>query len=380
MLRTLTSATRTVHALVASLMLSVIAADVPGSQGGRRAHPRPEYLVRPAGVPVTPLETTSMSADGLALGSRLRGARRIAIIGSSDGPPEHLLGEVAGVAIGPRDRVYVLDGQFHNVRVFANDGSLVQTFAREGQGPGEFMVPSSLTLRRDPLRLYVADRIRRIHEFSIDSEVGYSRSQVTKTDADSVCSFADTLVTSGKSVGIPNAIHEYNSAGDVLSEFGSIYSSPHGAVNGALSGSLIACDPAEEFVLLAARDLGEVRKYSRDGQLQWIIAATDFRHADIVEEGVMVYVAVPEDGFEGIDSLVLMSSDLGLAQVVEHTRRDSAPTPAKVESFAIATAEGDSQSLAGDIPHILAISDRHFVASEGILNPLLGIYELPDRD
>ena len=367
--------------LVALLLLATACIEAQASQVAGRRHPRPEYLVRPEGVPVRPLQTAERSAQTESLLARFRGARRVALIGAATGPPESIFGEIAGVAIGPRDRIYVLDSQFYQVRVFDPDGSLVEKFGRQGPGPGEFTVPAAVTLRSQAMRFYVADRIRKIHEFSLEGEESlYSRSFVTRTDAETICSFGDAIVTAGESSGIPNAIYEYDTEGEVLDAFGTVYPSPHRAVNSSLSNVLVACDPADAFILLAPRQLGEIRKYSRGGELQWIVAADAFRHSEIIESGVMVYVTVPEDGFDQIDSLILVSTERALVQVVEHTRKDRPPRAPKIDSYVVMTGNGESQSLGAELPQILAITDDYFVTLEGVLDPILGIYEFAGED
>jgi hypothetical protein len=368
-------------ALVALLFLSLASIEAHASQIAGRRHPRPEYLVRPEGVPVLPLQTAERSAQTEGLLARFRDARRVALIGAAEEPPEYVFGEIAGVVIGPRNRIYVLDSRFYEVRVFAPDGSVIETIGSPGPGPGEFTLPAAVTLRGEAMTFYVGDRIRRIHEFSLEREESlYSRSFVTRTDPESICSFRDAIVTGGESSGIPNAIHQYGTDGDMLGTFGAVYPSPHGAVNASLSNVLVACDPDDAFILFAPRQLGEVRRYSRGGELQWIVVAEDFRHAEIVEQGVMVYVTVPEDGFDQIDSLVFISPEHALVQIVEHTRNDAPPRAPRVDSYVLLTDNGEAQSIGSELPQILAITNEYFVTLEGILDPRLGIYEFTGEE
>lgn len=59
-------------------------------------------------------------------------------IGVDAGPTELQFGNILGLDADPSGRIYVLDGQAREVRVFGSDGSLVTTFGRGGGGPGEF--------------------------------------------------------------------------------------------------------------------------------------------------------------------------------------------------------------------------------------------------
>ena len=64
------------------------------------------------------------------------------------------------IAIGPAGHIYVTEGNEARVLDLAPDGSIVRTFGRKGQGPGEFMSPSTLAVLGDSL-LVVHDRVQR---------------------------------------------------------------------------------------------------------------------------------------------------------------------------------------------------------------------------
>lgn len=53
-------------------------------------------------------------------------------------------GAVSSVTFGPDGTLFVADRLNHEVRVFAEDGSHLRTFGREGEGPGEFATLASL--------------------------------------------------------------------------------------------------------------------------------------------------------------------------------------------------------------------------------------------
>ena len=70
-------------------------------------------------------------------------------IGSLEEVGPELFGSIGGLALGPAGEVYVLDDQASEVRVFDREGAFVRTLGREGEGPGELMNPSGLTLDSD---------------------------------------------------------------------------------------------------------------------------------------------------------------------------------------------------------------------------------------
>lgn len=62
-------------------------------------------------------------------------------IGSMDEVGPRLFGEIMSLEIDPLGRIYVLEGQAHEIRVFGGDGAHVRTIGGEGGGPGEFNRP-----------------------------------------------------------------------------------------------------------------------------------------------------------------------------------------------------------------------------------------------
>lgn len=73
-----------------------------------------------------------------------------------------------GIARDPvRGRIFVADSQAHDVKVFADDGSLLETIGRRGEGKGEFNGPTYLAWAGD--RLLVTDTLNsRVQIFDAD--------------------------------------------------------------------------------------------------------------------------------------------------------------------------------------------------------------------
>lgn len=68
-------------------------------------------------------------------------------IGSSDAQEEaYLFSTIRGVAVDAQDRIYVLEAQSSQVRVFDLQGRHLKTMGRRGQGPGELLRPAGMIL------------------------------------------------------------------------------------------------------------------------------------------------------------------------------------------------------------------------------------------
>lgn len=64
-------------------------------------------------------------------------------IGVLDGAPEYQFGNLRAIAVGPDERIYVLDGHGPVIRMYGPDGTYMQDIGREGEGPGEYKQPDS---------------------------------------------------------------------------------------------------------------------------------------------------------------------------------------------------------------------------------------------
>jgi hypothetical protein len=58
-------------------------------------------------------------------------------IGSVAGEPEYQFGQVGGITVDSRGRIFVLDAQAQVIRVYSPDGEYETTFGAQGSGPGE---------------------------------------------------------------------------------------------------------------------------------------------------------------------------------------------------------------------------------------------------
>jgi len=77
-------------------------------------------------------------------------------VGTVAGEGPELFGRITSLAVDPAGRIYVLEAQAQEIRVFGPDGAHVRTIGREGGGPGEFARALRIELGPDG-NLWVAD-------------------------------------------------------------------------------------------------------------------------------------------------------------------------------------------------------------------------------
>jgi len=62
-------------------------------------------------------------------------------VGVLEGPPELIFGRIVSFDVDPEGRIWIVDQQIPELRVFAPDGRYLMTAGRPGEGPGELQRP-----------------------------------------------------------------------------------------------------------------------------------------------------------------------------------------------------------------------------------------------
>lgn len=127
------------------IMLCVAACDA-----AERADPAP----MPAGPAGGTLSTCGGPGDGDA---RQLPATELLRLGRLEGDESYVFAGITDLALGPDGRIYVLDRQSRELRIFDAGGAHLRTAGRHGAGPGEFMDPRGIRWHPDGT-LWVMDR------------------------------------------------------------------------------------------------------------------------------------------------------------------------------------------------------------------------------
>jgi len=81
---------------------------------------------------------------------------------------------IMDVGVDPSGRIYVVDARNFRVQVFDPAGAFLRTIGRQGQGPGEFEMPTAVCFGGQAGYTHVLDRFRRVNHF--DDKGVYIRS------------------------------------------------------------------------------------------------------------------------------------------------------------------------------------------------------------
>lgn len=88
-------------------------------------------------------------------------------IGAIDGPPEYTFGRIGGVALFPDGRILVVDAAERVVRIYDRTGHHLLSFGRQGNGPGEFQLPTNPVILGDAIFVY-DQQLKRVVTFNRD--------------------------------------------------------------------------------------------------------------------------------------------------------------------------------------------------------------------
>ena len=126
---------------------------------------RGNSLISPIGI------TTGAAQSILVADSELKRVLRYSANGDVLGSfGEGLLTRPTGLVRDPvNQRIYVVDTPEHNIKVFDDQGDLVDVIGHRGSGPGEFNAPTHIALSAN--RLFVTDTLNaRVQVLALDGE------------------------------------------------------------------------------------------------------------------------------------------------------------------------------------------------------------------
>jgi hypothetical protein len=83
------------------------------------------------------VEIVSNTGDGMWDPDEGWTVRQELVIGTAEGEAEYQFGQIAGIDVGSDGRLYVLDQQAREVRVYSPEGEFIATMGQAGAGPGE---------------------------------------------------------------------------------------------------------------------------------------------------------------------------------------------------------------------------------------------------
>lgn len=350
-----------------------------------RQHPIPNLLVRPA-APVSILDFNRSTRDTSKIVELLNTARSTSPdfrIGLLNGPDEQVFGKIADVAVDPNHRVFILDSQARELRMFDNDGSFIQVLGGPGRGPREFSHPRALAKGPED-HLFVLDGLGKVTVMKIGSDsVRFSHLFHLQAGLYDGCVLGAQLYVHGMKAADGHAIHVYTLEGEPLHSFGEVYRTGNRIIQRQLSRGRIACVEGADVVVLTPTALPEVRVYRPDGELLWWLEVKDYLPIEVLETHTGGSVLrVPDKGYHA--SMTLVPSDdsnhvmLQVALVTRESRERKQGFDL-LHTFIISIDEQRGVYVGDQWPPLLYWSSSRLIAAEENPYPGLTVLRLRDR-
>lgn len=303
----------------------------PGSSPGTRI-PQQERIVRPGPA------ADSVARDDSSVPPRapLRALRRtggpdVLEVGSLDGSDGVVFGEITDVAVVDSGSVVVLDGQSKRlVAIDVGTGAVTDQVGGPGRGPREFALPRGLAYDRANDRLFAVDAIGAMKVYALGGSAGRPRfveSVEMPQGIQDACVLGDTVFLHSEHVGEGGVIapfhYEEGAARRTGPSFGELYDAELKGARSRMRRGLLECSPDTGRLVFVPSAMGDVRMYSRRGELLWYSVLEDFRPITTYlrpDGGVRQIVPEGEAGFASPHALTLTPDGGVVLQVAWHTR------------------------------------------------------------
>ena len=246
---------------------SLTALDAFASQ--RRAHPTPANIPDVSDPAYTLAPPGGYSIMGTDYLSTLAIEDSVSI-GVSEGDWHEMFGDIVDVAVDHAGRLYVLDREFSEVRVFHPDGSLIDSFGRPGKGPGEFRKPMSITVSDSGSRVIVIENRAHVYRISNNGSVDFLKT--FSVEGNVGCAMNGHLFTLSYRLGQVGSIQKYTLEGEWVMSFGRVYQSNSRVVQISMTRrARLACSETSDVVVLVPEKVPAIWGYSGQGDLLWTV-------------------------------------------------------------------------------------------------------------
>lgn len=304
-------------------------------------HPRPDLIVLAPGVEPTAVRLEGESTDSSRRGLKVSLRATLGALSEASG---HVFGEIEDLEFVDDSTLAIVDSRSNQVVLSEVGGSRVRALGAPGEGPNEFQYPNAVTVL-SPSEILISDSRGRGISLVNRSDSGWAITEKIQIDLLplDICSNDATVYVHGfRMDGSGRVLHVYDHDLNLENSFGGVYEGPDPSINRNLSRGHISCVP--DGVLYASEGLGEVRRYSTSGELEWATRFDGFRAIPYIrlEEEGRTLNPIPEAGGQFIVSLETIGQDAVLVQTATVTRegREEGRRFDGLETYLLSSTDG----------------------------------------
>lgn len=303
------------------------------------------------------------------------------VLGTFDGKPEETFGRLEDVAVDAEGRLYVLDSQNHEVRVFTATGDFLTVIGGQGGGPGELLSPRSVTVATSG-EVLVGDTRMSVSVFSPHGRNGqfqFQKSFSVNVEPLDICIVGEVLYVHGVSPNQMHTIHTYDLNGEPLGSFSDLYGSENFMVNHQMSTGTLTCVEHAGTIVFTPKFLVDgIRGYRVDGTLAWFTSVSGYDPVSVVEKGSgTVSMEVPVEGMHVLASQVSFADSFVFLQfehVVGHPSRDSDRQTHIIRNIVIDATSGLVYPISTELYGVVAAAPGFVVTTGTNPHPVLTYY------
>jgi hypothetical protein len=141
--------------------------------------------------------------------------------GGLDVPREQILANPCDLNVSSEGFIYILDSRDNNIKAFKKDGTFIECYGQQGQGPGEFRRPWTLSIIQD--KIHVTDTgNRRVQVLSKGGDPLRSYSVPVRYGSGMGFDEKGNLFVNTQGFRSPKLIAAYDNQGNLIAEFGDL--------------------------------------------------------------------------------------------------------------------------------------------------------------
>lgn len=367
-----------------AMNLSCKRADQDASDFGRIIHPVPALI--PGFEEAHELVSTSSdiggSGDVQAISQALSLPTELFTLGVLEGERHEMFGQIVDVKEDSEGKIYVLDAQYNEVRVYDAEGTFLYAIGSRGEGAGEFVSPTSLEIDSSG-RIIVSDRFHGLKIFSRNGETHeLSATLSLSREVNEVCVTKEVLHLHSFDGLNVNAINRYSMSGDSLGSFGEVYSAMSPLVRRFLGRTQIAC--LDSKIIYAPNFLPVIYGYSHEGDRQWTAKISGFKamevDEDVGETGPRVGMNVHGKPHDQVIRAVPLRQDYVIVQIASFTPESLSTEEGEryetLRTYLMSAQTGKAVFIGDTVPVINTATENRVYTHRTHPYPQISVYDL----